>query len=179
MIHVFYSFTRQTLNMPHDYTRFTKKVAVKAPINVIYGLWATQAGLERWFLRKAPFTSADKKLRAPDEYAAVNDTYEWMWHGWDDTAVERGTVLEANGKDHFKFSFGKAGIVTVTLREQDGLTIFELLQENIPANEESMWNYFIGCQIGWAFYMVNMKSILEGGIDLRNRDEKLGKVVNS
>jgi uncharacterized protein YndB with AHSA1/START domain len=163
----------------HDYTRFTKKVALNVPINTVYELWATQSGLEKWFLRSAPFTGSDKVLKSRTENAAVGDTYEWMWHGWGDSAVERGTILEANGKDLFKFSFGKAGIVTISIKEQDGYTICELLQDNIPPDEDSRWNYFIGCQTGWAFYLVNMKSILEGGIDLRNRDEKLGNVVNS
>ena len=93
----------------HDYTRFTKKVALNVPINTVYELWATQSGLEKWFLRSAPFTGSDKVLKSRTENAAVGDTYEWMWHGWGDSAVERGTILEANGKDLFKFSFGKAG----------------------------------------------------------------------
>ena len=163
----------------HDYTRFTKRVALKVPVKVVYELWATQAGLEKWFLRSAPFTSADKVLRAQTDYAAVNDSYVWLWHGWGDEAVERGTVLEANGSDHFKFSFGKAGIVTVSISEESGYTICKLVQHDIPTDEETKWNFFIGCQTGWTFYLTNMKSILEGGIDLRNRDEKLGGVVNS
>jgi uncharacterized protein YndB with AHSA1/START domain len=165
--------------MAHDYSRFTKRIAIKAPVTVIYELWATQTGLERWFLRSAPYTSTDKTGRDPNEYATVNDTYEWKWHGWGDEAIERGTVLEANGIDSFKFTFGKAGNVTVSIKEHDGLTICELLQDNIPTDEETTWNFFIGCQTGWTFYLTNLKSILEGGIDLRNRDEKLGAVVNS
>ena len=165
--------------MMHDYSRFTKRIAIKAPVNVIYEQWATQEGLERWFLRHAPYSPINKKPRGQNEYAAVHDTYEWRWHGWGDEAVEHGTVLEANGTDRFKFTFAKAGIVTISIRELDGQSICELLQDTIPTDEETKWNFFIGCQTGWTFYLTNLKSIVEGGLDLRNKDENLKGVVNS
>jgi hypothetical protein len=37
----------------------------------------------------------------------------------------------------------------------------------------------VGCQLGWTFYLTNMKSIAEGGIDLRNRDIDFKNVVNA
>ncbi len=39
-------------------------------------------------------------------------------HDWSDETVKRKIVLEANGKDFFKFSFGKAGIVSVTIKTE-------------------------------------------------------------
>lgn len=165
--------------MAHDYSRFTKKIAIKAPISEIYKSWATQYGMENWFLRSSPYTSPNQKLRSNIEHAAVNDTYEWSWYGWGPEAMERGTILEANGKDRFKFSFGKAGNVTISLIEQDGQTILELLQDEIATDEETKWNFFIGCQTGWTFYLANLKSIVEGGLDLRNKDENLKGMLNS
>lgn len=163
----------------HDYTRFTKRIAIKAPVNEIYNFWTTQDGLEEWFLRKAEFTSREGKPRDRSLPVHINDSYEWMWHGWGDEAVERGTVTNMNGTNHFEFTFGKAGIVTVTIKEEQGENIVELLQENIPTDEESQWNYFIGCQTGWTFYLANLKSILEGGIDLRNKSKVLTNMANS
>jgi hypothetical protein len=32
---------------------------------------------------------------------------------------------------------------------------------------------------GWVFYLANLKSFPEGGIDLRNKNEKLKSVINS
>ena len=38
---------------------------------------------------------------------------------------------------------------------------------------------FLECGEGWAFYLTNLKSHLEGGIDLRNRNERITGVVNA
>lgn len=78
-----------------------------------------------------------------------------------------------------KFSFGEAGIVSVAIINEEGENIVELTQEEIPIDEEAKINYHMGCSEGWAFYLVNLKSILEGGIDLRNKDLRLKRVVNS
>ena len=55
----------------------------------------------------------------------------------------------------------------------------ELTQEKIPLDEESKVNYHLGCMEGWTFYLANLKSILEGGIDLRNKNVNLTKVINA
>ncbi len=39
--------------------------------------------------------------------------------------------------------------------------------------------FFIECGKGWTFYMTNLKSILEGGIDLRNKIESVKNVINA
>lgn len=44
---------------------------------------------------------------------------------------------------------------------------------------ENLINYHIGCTKGWNFYLTNLKSLLEGGIDLRNRNKGLKEVINS
>jgi len=47
-------------------------------------------------------------------------------------------------------------------------------------NNESEQRYFyIGCGKGWTFYMANLKSILEGGIDLRNKNAAIQNVINA
>lgn len=102
-----------------------------------------------------------------------------MWWGCGDDTDEKGTVLEQNGKDQFKFSFGKAGDVTVSIIKLEGETIVELTQENIPTDDKGFQYYHLGCKGGWTFYLANLKAVLEGGIDLRNRNEKIGEVISS
>ena len=79
----------------------------------------------------------------------------------------------------FKFSFGKAGICSVTIKREQGEIIVEMLQENIPTDDRGMQYYHVGCKTGWTFYFANMKSLFEGGIDLRNKNEKLQDMLNS
>ena len=165
--------------MPHDYSRFLMRIPIQSSKKELYNSWATPDGLKSWFLRSAEFHSVDKEPRHYDHHIQAGDTYEWRWYGWGDDISETGWVLEANGRDHFKFVFGRAGIVSVTIREHLGDHIVELLQESIPTDEDSKINFYVGCQTGWTFYLTNLKSILEGGKDLRNKKEGLKNMINS
>ena len=135
----------------------------------LYESWATPEGLEKWFLRKADFHTVPRRLREPDEFILKEDTYEWYWHGFGDDAVEKGQILEANGTDFIKFTFSAGSTVSVSLYTRNGVSIIELTQENIPVENDPAKNLFVQCQVGWTFYLANLKSILEGGIDLRNK----------
>jgi uncharacterized protein YndB with AHSA1/START domain len=100
-------------------------------IRSLYEAWATPAGLEKWFLRKADFYAIAGRLRDPEEIIMKEDVYEWYWHGWDDSTCEKGEILEANGTDLLKFTFAKDNIVTVEFSSRNGVSIVELTQENI------------------------------------------------
>jgi len=153
----------------NNWTKFTVAADFNTDARSIYNAWATPEGLESWFLRKAEFYTITGRLRTPDEFILKEDTYEWYWHGFDDSTVEKGQVLEVNSIDFLKFTFSGGTIVTVSIQSKNGLTIVELTQENIPEETDSSKNLFVHCQIGWTFYLANLKSIVEGGIDLRNK----------
>ena len=162
----------------YDWTTFTVRVPVKAAVEKLYWCWATREGIEYWFLRMSEYRK-ENEVRANNEPAQKGDTYRWRWHGWPDEVTEEGSVLECNGKDLFKFSFGKAGNCAVSFKQEDGETIVELVQDMIPDDEQGRHYWHLGCKTGWTFYLANLKSMLEGGIDLRNRNENLKNVVNS
>jgi uncharacterized protein YndB with AHSA1/START domain len=164
---------------PFNWGRFVTRININAPIEKIYQSWATRAGIEAWFLRLSEYRKADGSLRENDEPVETTDTYRWRWHGWPDDTTETGTILKCNGTDCFSFSFGNAGNCTVTIKKEQGETIVELLQEDIPDTEEGRHQWHLGCKTGWTFYLANLKSLLEGGIDLRNKNEKLNQVINS
>jgi len=162
-----------------DWSQFMLRIPVNASIQEIYDRWTSPGGLESFFLRQALFTTAEGTEKSGGQKIAPGDTYQWRWFGFPDDVTETGIVLAANGKDFLQFTFGKAGTVSVSARTMEGATIIELRQEDIPTDEDAKFNYHIGCQGGWLFYLVNLKSLMEGGIDLRNRDEKLTEVINS
>ncbi|MGQ0738352.1 MAG: SRPBCC family protein [Bacteroidota bacterium] len=162
-----------------DWTTFTVRVPVNATEEKLYWCWATREGIESWFLRLSEYRKPDGSLRSSNEPVQKGDTYKWLWHGWPDDTVEQGEILDCNGKDFFKFSFGKAGNCAVTIKEENGQTLVELVQDEIPDDEQGRQYYQLGCKTGWTFYLANLKSLLEGGIDLRNRNENLKNVINS
>jgi len=163
-----------------DWSRFTVRINLKdVTVDQLYRAWATRSGIEEWFLRTSEYRSSNGELRENKELVQPGDTYKWLWHGWSDETVEVGEILQCNGKDHFAFSFGKAGNCMVTIKEELDETIVELLQIDIPTDDAGKLHWHVGCKTGWTFYLANLKSLLEGGIDLRNRNVKLQNVLNS
>lgn len=169
---------KQTQMPPYDWSSFTKRITIKAKPHDIYRAWATQSGLEKWFLRLAEFTKPDQSHRGKDYQVQKGDTYQWLWFGYTDDVNEKGRILEANGKDMLQFTFSGGSIVTVRIYIENEV-IVELKQHDIGTTEEAIVNYHLGCSTGWTFYLANLKSILEGGVDLRNKNEAIANVVNS
>ena len=162
----------------HSWSKFVKRVTINADPQTVYNAWATQSAIETWFLRQSIF-STEGSEKKPDEPIQSGDAYEWRWYGHSDDVTEYGEILIANGKDTLQFTFTGNCIVTVNTHIEDGETIAELTQENIAADDNPATNLYVGCGEGWTFYLANLKSVLEGGLDLRNRNANIRKVVNA
>ena len=160
----------------YDWSKFSKRISIAADVQTIYEAWSKQENIEKWFLSKAEFRKTDKSLRAKNDSIQKGDKYEWSWHGSD--FVANGQVLATNEKNRLQFSFFDCP-TTVIIREEAGENVVELCQEEIPLDEESIVNLHLGCSRGWTFYLTNLKSILEGGIDLRNKNKELANVINT
>lgn len=147
------------------------KVAGDYNINIrsLYEAWATTAGMEKWFLRKANFYTIPHRTREPEEFIMKEDTYTWYWHGYDDTTFEKGQILEANGTDFLKFTFSGGSVVSVNMQSRNGISLVELTQENIPIEDDPSKSLYVQCHAGWIFYLANLKSVIQGGVDLRNK----------
>ncbi len=160
-----------------DWTSFTKEIPVNSTISELYNAWTIPQELEKWFLSKAYFESPNGKAVNKNENINQNDIYEWSWFLFDIT--EKGKILEANGIDLLKFTFAGDCIVEVRLIQNVDNVIVELTQYNIPTDNQSKKGIRIGCDSGWSFFLVNLKSIYEGGIDLRNKNENLKGMLNN
>ena len=160
-----------------DWTQFTRKIAIEAPIQSIYNAWTIPAEIERWFLSDATFINPDGKKIPKTQHINVSDTYQWQWHLWDITEI--GKVTKVNNKDHLQFTFAGECLVDVRLESYDKGTVVSISQSNIPTDDESKQNVRLGCDSGWSFYLVNLKSIYEGGLDLRNKDNSLKPMLNN
>lgn len=172
------------MSTSYDWSTFTRRINIKSTPQTIYDAWATQKGLEKWFLRNAFFKTPNGDTVDRDTHVQPNDTYTWRWFGYDDNTTEQGHIVAANGSDYLCFTFCSEAAqtnmqVSVIIQQEAGETIVELKQFNIPTDERGKTNFHIGCTEGWVFYLTNLKSILEGGIDLRNRNEALKKMLNS
>jgi hypothetical protein len=161
----------------YDWSAFTLKILIKAKMQDIYNAWSKSSENERWFLEKATFYNLEKKPIPADEPCQSGYFYSWSWYLHE--AVENGKILLANGTDRFQFTFEGDCIVDVRLSEKLEYTVLELQMKNIPVDELSKQEIRLRCHSGWSFYLVNLKSVYEGGLDLRNKDNRFNPMVNN
>ncbi len=146
---------------------FTKKIHIKAPIELLYQSWTTEEGICSWFLRNAIYEREGTRI-AKDSLIQEGDLYTWKWHNWD--GEEKGKIIKVNGTDLVQFSFAGAGVVTVTLEQKENAVLLSLTQSNIPLDEKSKLEIFYGCSNGWTFWLANLKAYLEHGILLNETE---------
>ncbi|RYZ48535.1 MAG: SRPBCC domain-containing protein [Sphingobacteriales bacterium] len=163
----------------YDWSTFTRKININAPVSAIYDAWTVPELMERWFLREAHFFREKSRFADKNMHIRKGDHYEWYWHGFSNEIVEKGEVLMANETDKLQFSFTGGGIVTVDIGHAMDETIVMLTQDKIPTDDKGRTQFHLGCLTGWTFYLANLKSVIEGGIDLRNKNIALTNMVNS
>ncbi len=161
------------------WSKFRKRITIDAEPIKIYNAFATQDGLESWLLRKAQFLTIDGRVRKRDELIQKGDKYVWLWHGYDDEVNEKREILEANNRNFLQFEFTGGCKVAIRIKKADGENILELIQEGIDFDANPYKNLFVACGEGWSFYLANLKSILEGGVDLRNKNKNIQNLINS
>lgn len=160
-----------------DWTKFTRKIAVKSTISEIYEAWAKASEIEGWFLSNAKFYDLSGNLIEKNTAVEKRNSYEWRWFLYSE--VEKGKITEANGSDFLQFTFAGDCLVDIKLVQETDYVLVELTQKNIPTDEKSKKNIRLGCHEGWSFYLVNLKSVYEGGLDLRNKDVTTFPMVNN
>ena len=160
-----------------NWSEFTKKIAIKCELSKIYSAWTVPNEIEAWFLSKANFYRNDKNQIDDQDSVKKGDHYEWSWFLYD--VIEKGMITEANSVDHIQFTFAGTCIVDINLEEKENYVIVKLTQKKIPLDDDSKRGIRLGCESGWSFFLLNLKSVYEGGLDLRNKDNNLIGMLNN
>ena len=63
----------------YDWSRFSLVSYFDRPIDTVFRLWATGAGLESFFIAHARFRTADGAARASHDVVQKGDRYRWEW----------------------------------------------------------------------------------------------------
>ena len=160
----------------YNWTKFKRKAYIKAPLRDVFNAWTKSYDIARWFIKDAKYSDSNGKIRASDETVQAGDKYHWDWH---QDLQSSGEVLEIIPDKLFKFTFGpkekgsdEKVIVSVQFSEGIGETEYTLTQENMGGPHLDMAQYHLSCNMGWSFFMTNMKAVYENGIDLREHDSK-------
>tara|TARA_A100000171_G_scaffold52813_1_gene73301 strand:- start:631 stop:1125 length:495 start_codon:yes stop_codon:yes gene_type:complete len=160
-----------------NWESFTKKIAIKSSVAELYNAWTISEKIESWFLSEATFYNANGDSLAPNQSVHQGGTYKWEWFLYDD--IERGRITQANGTDFLQFTFAGECLVDIQLTQVDDFVIVELTQKNIPTDDKSKQGIRLGCASGWSFFLLNLKSVYEDGLDLRNKNESLKGMLNN
>ena len=156
----------------YDWTYFKRRIYINnSSAKELFRKWATPGGITEWFIEFATYESKNGAIRKPDEVVQKGDKYKWIFHKG---STVDGVVLDVVEDSLFKFTFGENDpgsnedvTVTVTFHEQDGKVWFDILQDNMSDSKFGRVYYHISCNMGWAFHINNMKSIINCGHDLR------------
>ncbi len=161
-------------DQPYDWEQFKRKVFISAEVSQVFQAWAVPEKIIEWFIAEAEYTLPDGKLRPASEIVRAGDQYRWRWHqGLEST----GQVLEVVENEKLSFTFGSKEpgsdekiVVTITTRRLEDTTVLELTQGNMAVTPEAQVGWHMQCNLGWSFFMTNLKAWLEHGVDLRETD---------
>ena len=158
----------------YDWTRFKKKIFIKATPEQVFESWALADKITRWFIARAENVAPDGTPRRGTAPVQPGDRYVWQWH---QDLRAQGEMLEVVDNQRLKFTFGDKTpgadekiLVTVELSDIEGETLLELTQENMADTLEAHAGWHLGCNLGWTFFITNLKALLEHGVDLRETD---------
>jgi uncharacterized protein YndB with AHSA1/START domain len=148
----------------YDWSKFQIVMYYNAGLNRVYTAWSTSAGLCSFMLSDARFIDHVTSLTQTE--ATRGSKYCWRWpHNF----VLDGTVIEARSDREFAFTFGSMSVLTQfsCFGEQTELV---LNQTGIGTDDSGkIWGH-LNCRSCWLFYLTNLKSMLEGGLDLRDAE---------
>jgi uncharacterized protein YndB with AHSA1/START domain len=157
---------RSLLNIVEKNAIMTTKLIVKqtyyiqAPPSKVFSALTDPKWLTKWFLQKA-------KLKLIKGYE-----YEFVWiGGW----KENGAVLDFQKDKKLVLKWpahpNGSSKATFTLQKKGKYTVLKLKHEFPNSNKYiEMW---AGTKSGWAYYLMNLKSVMENGKDLRHPEDNI------
>jgi uncharacterized protein YndB with AHSA1/START domain len=152
---------------------FTSKIWINArPEDLILG-WTRTDLVTKWFVNQCEFLDVNG-LACPN--ARPGGTYKWTWL---DGSVDASQVLEVEPTRVLYNWYNNQGTIEITATPDQSGSMVQLTQkmsDKIEPQEVLMAQY--GCKIGWTFFLANLKSVVEGGIDLREKSPDRTHVLN-
>jgi uncharacterized protein YndB with AHSA1/START domain len=142
----------------YDWSHFTEKIEIKASPEKVYRAWTDDKLITKWFVHKAVI-EPKKGGRFYMKFLGDVESDE--------------KVLGIRKNSYFCFSFGKAGeTVEITIKKSGKGTDCILRQFGMKTSNKAKVQWHMGCRNGWVFFLTNLKSFLEKGVDLRSHDPR-------
>ena len=155
--------------------RFHHSILLNKAAGEVFALFGLAGGLEKWFQCETIFTATDKAARKPGEMIQKDDSFYWKWLA-KDFSIE-GKVINVTPGISAEFTFGSLFNIKMSAAAQNGRTLFTIEQWYTNGAIKNDFAY-INCCTCWIFFLTNLKSVLEHGIDLRETTSTDEALVN-
>lgn len=140
----------------YDWSQFKLRIFINKPVSKVFNAWTDDRIVSRWF--------TEKTIIEPRKNGRIY--FEWLAGDKMDDKI-----ISISKNRRFTFPFGRHGErVAVSFKKDGRGTICELRQFNMKTTPKARWTMHRGCIQGWTFFLANLKSYLEYGIDLRSHD---------
>ena len=153
----------------YDWSKFEITYYYNAHITRVFRTFTESQGLESFFIARSVYTDQQGAVRDEHEQPRAGDTYQWQFR---QAFSVSGTISEIKQKQQFSFSFGPMQ-VDVYFRVLGNQTEVHLVQSNIPDTKSGKVFGHLNCRSCWVFFMTNLTSILDYGVDLRDENPDL------
>ena len=153
-----------------DWTAFDLFVAIDALPSTIMRSWSTINGMESFFVQMMRITGPDGAEIEPDTEARPGDRFVWRWHNGRRTV---GEYLHTETDDEVQFTFGDSKVSVRVLPYRAG-SLLRLRQFDIPDTDEARMHIYGNCRAAWVYFLTVLKTLLEHGIDGRDKTRETG-----
>lgn len=158
-----------------NWDRFTHSIFINAEPEKIFEYLATPSGITKWFIGESKYYYKNLHIRLGNEIVKKGDSFLWKWLNKD--LELKGMVTESSEDNSFEFTFSPLYLVTLKLSKSGERTKLSLTQQYQESAAKDEFNY-LNCCVCWVFFLTNLKSVIENGIDLRERKENDEMLVN-
>lgn len=162
--------TEKNFNM----NEFSHSILLNTTPRSVFEYAATPEGLTKWFIGNAEYTR-NGNLVPSEELISAGDSYRWKWLAKDYETT--GKTIQVIKDERIKFTFGSMFEINVSVVAENSRTRFTLSQNYKPGTAKNDFAH-INCCVCWAFFLTNLKSVVEHGIDLRETEANDESLVN-
>lgn len=157
----------------HDWSSFDVFLYIDAPVDRVMEYWRTTGGLQSFFIADIAVGSTEDSP-AGETRIKSGDPYTWRWiHGH----RLSGEFLQAD-KAAVGFTFGGDYRVTVDATGAGDGSLLHLNQRGMADSESERVSGSLNCRSCWIYFLVNLKSVLEAGNDLRDHNPETADSVS-
>ena len=170
----------------HDKSSFDVHLYMDAAPAEVLRYWQTAEGLTRFFIaemtaRNDPGDEVNASMLTPGTTLTMltrmlTPGTSYSWRGIHDYAGE-GQFLQIT-EESVEFSFGGRYQVGVSVTPQGSGTCLHLRQSGIGDDESEQVNGSLNCRSCWIYFLVNLKSVIEFGIDLRDQNPATADAIS-